>query len=98
MTFDGIRVDHGALATASTDLGSAAQRISARLEQLDTDLRPLAAQWAGAAQESYRLAREAWTTAMQEMVTLLTDVSTVVSASNDAYRSADQRGAARFER
>lgn len=98
MTYDGMRVDHGALATASSDLGSAAQRIEARLEQLDADLRPLASQWAGAAQESYRVARAAWTTAMQEMVALLTDVSAAVAASNDAFRQADQRGAARFER
>lgn len=98
MTFDGIRVDHGALATASSDLRTAAERINGRLQELDNDLRPLASQWAGAAQESYRLARDAWTTAMQEMVTLLTDVSTAVATSNDAYRTADQRGAARFER
>lgn len=97
MTFDGIRVDHGALATASSDLQTAAQKISGRLEQLDSDLQPLAAQWAGAAQESYRLARAAWTTAMDEMVTLLTDVSTAVTASNEAYRRVDRRGAARFE-
>lgn len=96
MSFDGIRVDHGALDQASNDLGMAAQRIAGRLDQLETDLRPLRSQWSGAAQESYRVAQIAWDQAMGEMVELLRQISADVATSNRAYRRADQRGAARF--
>lgn len=96
MTFDGIRVDHGALDQASSDLGVAAQRISGRLDQLEAELRPLRTQWSGAAQESYRVAQAAWDQAMKEMVLLLRQISTDVASSNMAYRDADRRGASRF--
>lgn len=96
MTFDGIRVDHSALDQASNDLGVAAQRISGRLDQLETELRPLRTQWSGTAQESYRVAQAAWDQAMAEMVLLLRQISTDVASSNAAYREADRRGASRF--
>lgn len=96
MSFNGIRVDHGALETASADLKNSARKIDARLNDLENELKPLASDWTGSAKESYRVAKQTWDQAIAEMVTLLDTVGGAVAASNDEYRAADQRGASRF--
>lgn len=96
MTFDGITVRHAALDQASGDLAGTARRIRSRLDQLESDLDPLAARWSGQAQSSYSQARAAWDVAISEMVVLLEQVSGAVAESNQAYRDADRRGAQRF--
>lgn len=94
--FAGVRVDHAALEETSAGLLATATGIEGRLDQLETELEPLRSGWGGAAQESYRAAKQQWDTAMTEMVQLLRDFSRVVAEANDAYRAADQRGARRF--
>lgn len=96
MTFDGIRVDHAALTQASGDLRGSANRIRARLDELDQDLKPLSQRWSGEARASHDAARSEWQRAMAEMLALLEQVSTAVTESNQAYRAADLRGAERF--
>lgn len=96
MTFLGVRVDHGALTTASDDLLTAGTRIRSRLDQLEGELAPLQSGWSGAARESYASAKSEWDSAIGEMVTLLTQFSTAVTNANEAYREADRRGAQRF--
>lgn len=96
MSFDGIRVDHGALDQASMDLKSTAKKIETRLDELENQLAPLASDWTGSAKESYRQAKQTWDTAINEMVALLDQVGMAVSSSNDEYKAADARGAGRF--
>jgi len=96
MSFDGIRVDHGALDQASTDLRAAATKIDSRLNQLEDELKPLRSDWTGHAQQAYHAAKATWDQAIQEMIVLLNDVSTAVSTSNTEYKAADSRGAGRF--
>lgn len=96
MSFDGIRVDHNALAGASQDLLTAAKNIETRLDNLEADLKPLESSWSGSAKEAYRQAKLQWDKAMMEMNLLLKDVSGAVESSNQEYRLADKRGADRF--
>ncbi|WP_110180639.1 WXG100 family type VII secretion target [Nocardioides solisilvae] len=96
MSFDGIRVDHGALDQAATDLKSTAKKIEARLDDLENQLKPLASDWTGSAKESYRQAKQTWDTAINEMVVLLDQVGMAVQSSNEEYKAADSRGAGRF--
>lgn len=94
--FTGVRVDHALLERGSQDLVAAAVRIEGRLDQLEGELAPLRSGWGGTAQESYVVAQRQWDTAMAEMVMLLREFAVVVDEANQAYRSADQRGARRF--
>ena len=96
MSFDGIRVDHGALDQAAADLKATARQIESRLNELEDELRPLASDWTGSAKESYRQAKNTWDTAMSEMIQLLEQVGIAVSTSNSEYKAADNRGAGRF--
>jgi len=96
MSFDGINVQHGKLETGSADVIAAAKDIAARLDALESDLKPLANDWTGAAKEAYHEAKLAWDKAIEDMVALLEQAGHNVSTSNDEYKSADARGAGRF--
>lgn len=93
---NGISVQHAALDNAASDLMQTAKRIQQRLDTLEGELQPLRAEWTGQAEQAYVAAKARWDQAIQEMIALLAETGTAVSASNSAYRAADQRGAARF--
>lgn len=96
MSFDGLLVNHGSLEAAAAQLLSSARSIDARLDVLESDLRPLRSGWSGQAQLSYVQAKSTWDTAIAEMIVLLSQVSGLVSHANAEYRGADLRGAQRF--
>ena len=96
MSFDGIKVQHGHLETGAADVMKAAKDIQARLDQLESDLGPLKADWNGNAKLAYDDAKHKWDVAMVEMTALLQRASQGVDSSNAEYRAADQRGASRF--
>ncbi len=91
-----LRVDHGGLAAAATELVSTARRIEADLDRLEQDLAGLRADWSGSAKAAYDQARARWNAAMQEMFVMLGGLGSAVQESDAAYRAADQRGAGRF--
>ncbi len=96
MSFDGIKVQHGNLEQGAADVMKAAKDIEARLDQLETDLNPLRADWNGNAKLAYDDAKKKWDQAMIDMTTLLGQASRGVDSSNQEYKAADQRGAGRF--
>jgi WXG100 family type VII secretion target len=97
MSLDGIRVQHAALDQAAQDMYKTVQDIDNRMNRLESELKPLQSQWAGSQQQAYTVAKAKWDWAIQEMRDLLDDSHRTVYQSNDEYRSADQRGAARFQ-
>jgi 6 kDa early secretory antigenic target len=96
MDLDGLRVDHAGLDRAADDLMSVVNRIDARLQTLEHELRPLRTSWVGEAQQAYTVAQARWDTAVREMRDLLRATAQQVMAANDAYRAADARGARAF--
>ena len=94
--FDGINVQHGKLDAGSQDVMMAAKDIQNRLDQLEGDLKPLAADWTGDAKQAYDEAKATWDRAIADMIVLLQQASANVSTSNDEYKAADSRGAGRF--
>jgi WXG100 family type VII secretion target len=94
--FDGITVQHGRLDQGSADVMSAAKDIEARLDQLESDLKPLRSDWTGSAKSAYDEAKATWDKAIADMILLLQDASAGVDTSNAEYKAADQRGAGRF--
>jgi WXG100 family type VII secretion target len=96
MDLDGLRVDHAGLDRAAADLMSVVDRIDARLQSLERELVPLRTSWVGDAQRAYAVAQARWDTAVREMRDLLRDTAQQVMVANDAYRTADARGARAF--
>ena len=96
MSFDGIKVQHGHLETGAAGVMKAAKDIENRLDQLESDLNPLKADWSGNAKLAYDDAKKKWDAAMIEMTALLEQASRGVDSSNAEYKAADARGAGRF--
>lgn len=91
-----LRVDHGGLAAAATQLTATARAIEADLDRLEQDLAPLRGDWSGSASAAYDHARGRWNAAMQEMFWMLGGIGGAVQDADAAYRAADRRGAGRF--
>jgi len=96
MNLDGLRVNHAGLDTAAEDMRRTVRDIDDRLNRLEQELAPLRNDWAGSAQQAYRVAKSRWDRAIQEMRDLLDETSRTVQQSNADYRAADLRGAASF--
>jgi 6 kDa early secretory antigenic target len=97
MSLDGIRVTHGALDQAAADMYQTVKDIDERMNRLESELEPLRSRWLGTQQTAYTTAKAKWDWAIQEMRDLLDESHRTVYQSNEEYRAADQRGAARFE-
>jgi len=95
---DGLRVKHASLEAAAHNMYETAKAMNARLDQLETDVRPYVNTWAADSEQrlSYDQAKSAWDWAMKELLDLLDGVSTTTYQSNAEYIQADKRGAGRF--
>jgi WXG100 family type VII secretion target len=98
MELDGLKVVHGGLDRAASDLMDVVNSIDARLDRLEQDLAPLRGGWIGDAQEAYADAKRRWDTAIAEMRDLLHQTSLQVTQANAEYSAADTRGARAFGR
>ena len=97
MTDSNIYVDHNALDNTSQRLTSDVKAIQTVLDDLDTQIQKLIANWEGSAQTAYQQAKSQWTQAMTNMNTTLSSISSLLSETNDTFRAIDAKGAQSFE-
>lgn len=97
VNLDGLRVQHGALDQAATDMHQTVKDIDDRMNRLEAELEPLRSEWAGHAQVAYIHAKAQWDRAIKEMRDLLDESHRTVYHSNAEYQAVDRRGAARFD-
>ena len=91
-----IRVNHGALTTASSDLTLAADRMQRIVDGLEADLARHQHGWSGDAKEAYLPAKARWNGAIADMRVLLTDLGIAVDTANQRFLEADLRGSSLF--
>jgi WXG100 family type VII secretion target len=91
-----LAVDFGGLDRGHADITSGAGKIESRLDQLESELAPLRADWTGSASESYQQAKAKWDAAMGDIRLLLVDIGNQVATSNSDYQSTESRNTARF--
>src|SRR5687768_6776845 len=91
-----LAVDFGGLERGHGDITSGASKIEGRLDQLESELAPLRADWTGAASDSYQQAKAKWDAAMADIRLLLVDIGNQVATSNSDYQSTENRNTARF--
>ncbi len=91
-----LKVNFGALSTASADIMTGANQLEQTLANMDRSLQPLRANWTGEASTSYEAARAKWTAAINDMKLLLSDVGRAVDASGQDYQATERSNAARW--
>ena len=94
---DGLRVRHGELDAAAEAMYNPVQKMDDSLNSLASDVAPKVATWSGGQQEAYRVSKQAWDFAINELKDLLDQSHQTVYQSNAEYMAADKRGAGRFE-
>ncbi|WP_250447076.1 WXG100 family type VII secretion target [Actinotalea sp. C106] len=91
-----LKVNFGALATASADIVNGANQLEQTLANMDRSLQPLRANWTGEASNSYDAAKAKWTAAISDMKLLLADVGRAVDASGQDYQTTERANASRW--
>ncbi|MBK5250150.1 MAG: WXG100 family type VII secretion target [Actinomycetales bacterium] len=94
MTF---KANFGGIATASSDIGTAANNLEQKLNDMDSQLQALRSDWTGEAAESYQRAKTAWTTAISDMKVLLSEIGSQVGQDGQDFQAGDNRNARRFD-
>lgn len=75
----GYKMKFGVVDTAGTDLVRGANNIGNRLDTMEDALKPLQADWTGAASDAYIQAKAKWNAALSEMKALLHEIGAQVS-------------------
>nr|WP_300144370.1 WXG100 family type VII secretion target [Propionicimonas sp.] len=91
-----LRVNHGVLDSTASSLSTKAADIQGVLDQMDSELRQLQANWDGEAKQAYEAAKAQWTAGMNGLRALLQRISTSVSDANTDYADTDRRQAGGF--
>ncbi|MBI9114358.1 WXG100 family type VII secretion target [Sanguibacter suaedae] len=91
-----LKVNFGALSNAAADIQGSAGTLQRILDDMDSALQPLRANWDGEASSAYTTAKTQWTTAITDMKALLEDVGRAVRSSNEDYQSAERSNAQRW--
>jgi WXG100 family type VII secretion target len=91
-----LKVNFGGLDTAAADIMGSSNQIEGRLDQLESELAPLRADWTGSASESYQAAKAKWDAGMTDMKALLAEIGQAVTSSNGDYQSTESANASRW--
>ncbi|MGH6655754.1 MAG: WXG100 family type VII secretion target [Actinocrinis sp.] len=84
-----ITVTFGDVEDAAVKVRSVSGNIDMMLADLRTMLRPLAAEWAGAAAESYQYQQHLWDQAAEDMHSVLLRIAAVLETSHGSYVEAE---------
>ncbi|MDT0156139.1 WXG100 family type VII secretion target [Microbacterium sp. ARD32] len=93
---NGYKMQFGAVDAAGTDLVGSASTIETKLNDMETALRPLQADWTGSASEAYVQAKAKWNAALTEMKALLHDIGRQVSQDSADAQANENRNKNRW--
>lgn len=97
MADDTLRVDPVVMHGAAVSLSAAAERLSARLTQIDDQVGQMLGGWQGAAGTAYGSAWELWHKGAREVELGLSMLADLVGRAGGAYQS-NEAGSAQAER
>lgn len=91
-----IKVDFGGVSTATADISTGANAISAALDAMDSQLQPLRQAWTGEASQAYEVAKSKWNSALSDMKALLTDIGSAVDQGGQDYQQTEKNNTNRW--
>jgi WXG100 family type VII secretion target len=88
-----IMVTFETIAQASQSVNQTQNNLNQKLSDLHSMLGPITSDWTGAAAEAYQAKQRQWDQAQQDLNQVLAQVSKVLEAAHDAYRSTESSNA-----
>ena len=80
-----VKVDSAGIETLITDMKKGCDQLTARLGQMDGDLKKYITQWEGGAQKAYHVAQADWKKQIDELKLILEDVRQAVLQAKEDY-------------
>jgi 6 kDa early secretory antigenic target len=84
-----IHVQFESLAAGEQGIRNNYAKLTATLDQLESDLQPMIASWSGAAQESYLQCKRQWDEAALALSQVLNNIGQAVGQAHENYTSAE---------
>ncbi len=91
-----IKVDFAGLETLASDIGAQASTLQSTLENLQSRIKPVIAQWDGATSGAYAASQQKWDTAAEDLQQVLAQIGTAVRAAGESFQSGEQQNTARW--
>ncbi|SHG69572.1 WXG100 family type VII secretion target [Jatrophihabitans endophyticus] len=84
-----IKVQFESLAAGEQGIRNNYAKLTATLDQLESDLQPMISTWSGQAQESYLQCKKQWDDAALALSQVLNNIGQAVGQANQNYQSAE---------
>ena len=84
-----ISVKFESLAAGEQGIRNNYAKLTATLDQLESDLQPMLSTWSGQAQESYLACKKQWDDAAQALSQVLNNIGQAVGQANQNYQAAE---------
>jgi 6 kDa early secretory antigenic target len=84
-----IHVQFEALQSGEQGIRNNYAKLTATLEQLESDLQPMISSWSGAAQESYLACKKQWDEAAVALSQVLNSIGQAVGQAHENYTAAE---------
>ena len=91
-----IHVQFESLAAGEQGIRSNYAKLTATLEQLESDLQPMISSWSGAAQEAYLVCKKQWDDASVALAQVLNNIRTAVGQAHENYTAAENAARANW--
>jgi WXG100 family type VII secretion target len=90
---DRVLVTFAALAEAAQQIQSTYNNLNTKLNDLESQLRPVVASWTGKASEDYQVQQQKWNSAQTDLNNVLQAIGKTVEAAHDAYTQTESTNA-----
>lgn len=84
-----IHVQFESLQSGQQGIRNNYNKLTATIEQLESDLAPMVASWSGSAQESYLACKKQWDDAAAALALVLNNVAQAVGQAHENYTAAE---------
>jgi early secretory antigenic target protein ESAT-6 len=91
-----IHVQFESLETGASGIRNNYSKLTAAIDQLETDLQPMISSWSGAAQESYLTCKKQWDDAATALATVLNSIGSAVQQAHENYTAAESAAQANW--
>ena len=94
---DRVLVTFAALAEAAQQIQSTYNNLNTKLNDLESQLRPVVATWTGKASEDYQVQQQKWNSAQSDLNNVLQAIGKAVEAAHDAYTQTESANATAWQ-